>query len=51
MVALFADGAYAHAIPAVLAAHTFLLAAGRSGEWALLAGLGVWQLALGVRHF
>jgi glycosyltransferase involved in cell wall biosynthesis len=49
--ALLADGAYAYAIPSVLAAHTFFLATGRLTEWALLAGLFVWQLALGVRHF
>ena len=49
--AVLADGAYAYAVPAVLAAHTFFLAAGRATEWALLAGLAVWQLALGVRHF
>ena len=48
---LFADGAYAYAVPAVLAAHTVFLAAGRPSELTLLTPLFLYQVALGVRHF
>jgi len=49
--ALFADAAYAYAIPAVLAAHTFFLAGARQDNPVFLGSLFVWQLALGIRHF
>ncbi len=49
--ALFADGAYAYAVPTILAAHTFFLAAARPDELVFLGSLWVWQLALGLRHF
>jgi len=48
---VFADAAYAYAIPAVLAAHTFFLARPRPSDFAFLGLLFLWQLALGVRHF
>jgi colanic acid/amylovoran biosynthesis glycosyltransferase len=48
---ILADAAYAYAVPAVLAAHTFFLAAGRRFEPLFLGVLFAWQLALGVRHF
>jgi glycosyltransferase involved in cell wall biosynthesis len=51
VAAVLADGAYAYAVPAVLAAYTFFLAAGRSEPWVPLGTLFAWQLALGVRHF
>ena len=46
-----ADAAYAYAVPAVLAAHTFFLASAQPADAALLALLFVSQFALGVRHF
>ena len=49
--AILADAAYAYAIPATLAAHTFFLAAGRHDNRALALALFVWQMALGIRHF
>lgn len=48
---VFADAAYAYAVPAVLAAHTFNLAAGQRVRGVFLGVLFAWQLALGVRHF
>ena len=48
---ILADAAYAYAIPAALAAHTFFLASGQPDDRAFLGSLSVWQLALGVRHF
>ncbi len=48
---LLADAAYAYAVPSVLAAHTFFLAAGRQDEWSLLISLFAFQLSHGVRHF
>ena len=48
--AVLADGAYAYAVPALLAAHTFLRPTGLRA-WTLLGALFAWQLALGVRHF
>ena len=48
---MFTDAAYAYALPALLAAHTFFLAAGRRDNSALAASLFVWQTALGTRHF
>jgi glycosyltransferase involved in cell wall biosynthesis len=49
--AVFADSGYAYAIPSVLAAHTFFLAAGRNDNWWLLASLFAFQLSHGIRHF
>jgi colanic acid/amylovoran biosynthesis glycosyltransferase len=49
--AMLTDAAYAYALPALLAAHTFFLAAGRPDNRALAASLFVWQTALGTRHF
>jgi colanic acid/amylovoran biosynthesis glycosyltransferase len=48
---LFADAAYAYAVPAVLAAHTFFLAKSPPSDSAFLGLLCLWQLSLGVRHF
>ena len=45
------DAAYAYAVPAILAAHTFFLAAARPGSIAFTVSLFVWQMALGLRHF
>jgi len=49
--AVFSDGAYAYALPAVLAAHTFFLAAGRSDDQMLVGSLILWQFGLGTRHY
>jgi len=49
--AALADGAYACAIPGVLASYTVFLSAGRTMTVALFAALFVWQLSLGVRHY
>jgi len=48
---ILVDSAYAYAVPAVLAAHTFFLASKGENELLLLGFLFVWQLALGQRHF
>jgi colanic acid/amylovoran biosynthesis glycosyltransferase len=48
---LLTDAAYAYALPAILAAHTFFLASARSDSRALEASLFLWQMALGIRHF
>ena len=49
--AVLTDAAYAYALPALLAAHTFFLAAGHRDSGSLAASLLVWQMTLGVRHF
>src|SRR3954449_11051133 len=49
--AVVADGAYAYAVPAALAAYTFFLASERAVDWVFLTALCVWQQALGMRHF
>jgi colanic acid/amylovoran biosynthesis glycosyltransferase len=49
--AICTDAAYAYALPALLAAHTFFLAAGSRESPMLATSLLVWQMALGVRHF
>jgi colanic acid/amylovoran biosynthesis glycosyltransferase len=49
--AILADAVYAYTFPALLAAHTFFLAAGRRTGLAYVLSLFVWQMALGVRHF
>lgn len=49
--AVLADGLYAYALPSVLAAYTFLLAAATDIDPALLISLFCWQLALGARHY
>ncbi len=46
-----ADAAYAYVVPAILAAHTFFLAAAQPTEPVFVAALTVWQAGLGVRHF
>lgn len=51
VLAIPTDGAYAYAVPAVLAAHTFFLAAGGLYDRLFLIALFFWQLSLGVRHF
>jgi glycosyltransferase involved in cell wall biosynthesis len=48
---ILADAAYAYAIPAVLASHTFFLASRAPSRGPFLGALLVWQLGLGVRHF
>ncbi len=48
---VFTDAAYAYALPAMLASHTFFLAAASPDNRLLIACLAVWQMALGVRHF
>jgi colanic acid/amylovoran biosynthesis glycosyltransferase len=48
---LAADGTYAYALPSLLAAHTFFLAANRVPGLFFYGTLFVWQLALGIRHF
>jgi len=50
-LALITDAAYAYAVPAVLAAHTFFLASGKLSDAAFMSTLFIWQSALGVRHF
>ncbi|MGZ5247641.1 MAG: glycosyltransferase [Flavitalea sp.] len=50
-LALFADGAYAYAVPAILAAYTFFLAAEVKADVFLLTSLFTWQLFYGVRHY
>ena len=49
--AVLTDAAYAYALPALLAAHTFFLASRRSDNGPFAASLIVWQMALGIRHF
>ena len=49
--AVLADGAYAYAVPAVLAAHTFGLRGERPVGWTFFGPLFCWQLSLGARHF
>jgi hypothetical protein len=49
--AILTDAGYAYALPSLLAAHTFFLAAGRPENRALAVSLFVWQMALGIRHF
>lgn len=49
--AVIADGAYAYAIPALLAAHTFFLAGDKIHDRLFIIILFAWQLSLGVRHF
>ena len=49
--AVLSDATYAYALPAILAAHTFFLAAGRPDNPVFILSLLVWQLALGSRHF
>jgi glycosyltransferase involved in cell wall biosynthesis len=49
--AVVADAGYAYALPAILAAHTFFVAAARPDNRSLLAALTLWQMALGMRHF
>ncbi len=49
--AILADAGYAYAVPSVLAAHTFFLAAAGRDKLTFLACLLAWQSALGVRHF
>ena len=51
VLAVIADAVYAYAIPAVLAAHTFFLAAKQPDNRALIVTLLVWQPVLGIRHF
>ncbi len=48
---ILVDGAYAYAVPSVLAAYTFFLAARRRPNPIGLAALFIWQLSLGSRHF
>jgi glycosyltransferase involved in cell wall biosynthesis len=50
-LAILTDATYAYALPAVLAAHTFFLAAGTAGDRVFIATLFLWQLFLGMRHF
>jgi glycosyltransferase involved in cell wall biosynthesis len=50
-LAVITDAAYAYAIPAVLAAHTFFLATSKAYDRVLIATLFIWQLFLGTRHF
>jgi 4-hydroxybenzoate polyprenyltransferase len=47
---LITDALYAHAVPVVLAAYTFLLASGRSLPWLSLILLSIWQFAIGIRN-
>lgn len=49
--AIVADAAYAYAIPAVMAAHTFFLAAEQGPHPGLLIALFCWQFLLGMRHY
>src|SRR5262245_27706062 len=49
--AVATDGAYAYAVPALLAAHTFSLRGERPVGWAFLVSLFCWQACLGARHF
>jgi glycosyltransferase involved in cell wall biosynthesis len=49
--AVLADAAYAYAVPAMLATHTFFLAAGRHDNRIFVFPLFVWQIALGTRHY
>ena len=49
--AILADAAYAYAVPALLAAHTFFLAARRTDSRVLVMSMVVWQSALGARHY
>jgi glycosyltransferase involved in cell wall biosynthesis len=50
-LAVIADAAYAYAIPAVLAAHTFFLATEGLYDSTFIITLFAWQLLLGIRHF
>ena len=50
-LAVIADAAYAYAIPATLAAHTFFLATERLYDPIFISTLFAWQLSLGARHF
>ncbi|RYE79443.1 MAG: hypothetical protein EOO80_06310, partial [Oxalobacteraceae bacterium] len=49
--AILIDGAYAYAVPAVLAAYTFILATSSTSMTNFIAALFVWQLAYGCRHY
>ena len=48
---VLADALYAHALPVVLAFHTFSLITGRREGYALLGFLFLWQLCGGIRYF
>ncbi len=45
-----ADGLYAYAVPAVLAAYTYFLIPGGSVDWLFLAILFAWQLFIGLHN-
>ena len=49
-IGLIVDALYAHAVPVVLAAYTFLLASGHRVPWLGLTLLFVWQGANGIRN-
>ena len=49
-IGLIVDALYAHAVPVVLAAYTFLLASGHSVPWIGLLLLFIWQGANGIRN-
>lgn len=51
VLATLTDAAYAYAVPAMLAAYTFFLAAGKVYDRLFLAALFGWQFSLGIRHF
>jgi colanic acid/amylovoran biosynthesis glycosyltransferase len=51
LAAIATDAAYAYAVPAVLAAHTFSLAGSRSPGARFGAVLAGWQVLLGARHY
>jgi glycosyltransferase involved in cell wall biosynthesis len=47
---VIADGLYAYALPAVLAAYTFMLVAGAEPNFVLLGILFIWQVVVGVHN-